>query len=517
MMLYIIHTCINLGVMHIHHSCPDLQPSLMAKRGFKLFALAVSFLVGRSFLALAEIPRTTPDRYRRSSKTARSAEPPAWASYLDPIASDLGISISDIGKKILDANNNFRPIEKVKQLENVNNAHQHAILLAKKLMDRAKTSQEARNIVLPNISLPLIPVHGTEFQHLVTSVLSNATSTGVSAIYAEPGTGKSVAVALAMLTWAKHNPKCITILIRGNLKLLKDIFRVVDEAYVPAVAESLFPMLSDEGVRLQMVLDNIFDKELGERGEMLMSLARAAFEYGQVVVVTQSREVAEEVRWLNGARTRVSPEQKCNVSEYRWNEMQASRLLLNLNATAKLKDWRKSHKTRWWRKMLHAFTRTTKESEDTVQRALNESFKKFKQDGAWVQENLEGARMPDGGWKPVDIKQFLLSGIKPVLVPPVAGGDCRERAGLEKHHIESVRKHSTCRRAVFFGKLLFSFPLRRKCSLIYTIADQRYQSKTLQSRPKESSSCPARYNLSNPDQSRLGEATAEGLTRVAQT
>ena len=26
--------------------------------------------------------------------------------------------------------------------------------------------------------------------------------------------------------------------------------------------------------------------------------------------------------------------------------------------------------------------------------------------------------------------------------------------------------------------------------------------------------CPARYNLSNPEQTRLGEATAEGLTRV---
>ncbi|CAK9005970.1 unnamed protein product [Durusdinium trenchii] len=311
-------------------------------------------------------------------------------------------------------------VKRLERLENVNDAHQHAILLAKKLMDRAKTSQEARNIIVPNISLPLIPVNGTEFQHLVTSVLSDTISTGVSAIHAEPGTGKSVAVALAMLMWAKHNPKCITVLIRGNLQLLEDFFRV-SEAYVTAVAENLFPILSDAGVRLQVVLDNIFDKELGERGEMLMSLARAAFEHGQVVVVTQSREVAEEVGLLNGARTRVSPHQKCNVSEYRWNKMQASRLLLHLNATAKLNDRRKSRKTRWWRKMLHAFTRTTKESEDTVQRALNESLKEFKQDEAWVQENLEGARMPDGGWKPVDIKQFLLSGIKPVLIPTVAG------------------------------------------------------------------------------------------------
>ncbi|CAK9067232.1 unnamed protein product [Durusdinium trenchii] len=177
----------------------------MAKRRFKIFALVLSILVGKFFLALIEIPRTTQDRYRRPSKTARPVEPPTWATYLDPIASAVG---TDIGKQVLDANKHYRPIEKVKRLENVNDAHQHAILLAKKLMDRAKTSQEARNIIVPNISLPLIPVNGTEFQHLVTSVLSDTTSTGVSAIHAEPGTGKSVAVALAMLMWAKHNPKC---------------------------------------------------------------------------------------------------------------------------------------------------------------------------------------------------------------------------------------------------------------------------------------------------------------------
>ena len=394
----------------------------MAKRGFKLFALALSFLVGRSLLALVEIPRTTQDRYRRSSKTARSAEPPTWATYLDPTASAVGISLREIEKQILDANNNVRSLNKLKSLVDVYDAYEHARLLANKLVERAKTSQEALNIFLPNILLPLIPVNGTEFQHLVSNVLSDVTLTGVSSIHAEPGTGKSVAVALAR-TWAKHNPKCITVLVGGSLDNLKDFFNVNEMKFLPAVAQYLFEILSDEGVRLQLVLDNIFDKELGEDGQMLIMLAQAAFLHGQVVVVTQSREVAEEVGSLNGARTRVSPQQKCNVSEYRWDEMQASKLLLNLNATAKLKDWRKSRKTRWWRKMLHAFTRTTKESEDTVQRALNESFKEFKKDEAWVQENLEGARMPDGGWKPVDIEQVLLSGIKPVLVPTVAGGD----------------------------------------------------------------------------------------------
>ena len=151
----------------------------MAKRRFKIFALALSILVGKFFLALVEIPQTTQDRYKRSSKTARSAEAPWLATYLDPIASVAGISLKDIGKQILDANKNFRPIEKLKLLETVNNAQHHASLLADKLMDRAKTSQDAQNIFVPNISIPLIPVNDTEFQHLVTSVLSDATSTGV--------------------------------------------------------------------------------------------------------------------------------------------------------------------------------------------------------------------------------------------------------------------------------------------------------------------------------------------------
>ena len=101
----------------------------MAKRGFKLFALALSFLVGRSFLALVEIPRTTQDRYRRSSKTARSAEPPTWATYLDPIASAVGISLRDIGKQILDANNNVRSLNKLKSLVDLNNAYEHPSLI----------------------------------------------------------------------------------------------------------------------------------------------------------------------------------------------------------------------------------------------------------------------------------------------------------------------------------------------------------------------------------------------------
>ena len=296
---------------------------LMAKRGFKLFALALSILVGGSFLALVEIPQTTQHRYRRPSKTARSVEPPTWAAYLEPIVTVVGISLKDLAKQFLDARRSARSLNELKPLVDVNDAYEHAGVLANKLLEGAERSHKGQNIIVTSISLPLIPVNGTDFQHLVSNVLSDVTSTGVSSIYAEPGVGKSVAVVLAMLGWAEGNPNSITVLIQENLKLLNDFFRVNDEAYIPAVAANLFRILSDAGVRLQLVLDNVFDDQLGEDGKMLMSLARAAFKYGQVVVVTQSREVAEEVGSLNGARTRVSSQQKCDVSEYRWNEMQA--------------------------------------------------------------------------------------------------------------------------------------------------------------------------------------------------
>ena len=300
--------------------------------------------------------------------------------------------MKDLAKQFLDARRSARSLNKLKPLVDVNDAYEHAGVLANKLLEGAERSHKGQNIIVTNILLPLIPVNGTEFQHLVSNVLSDVTSTGVSSIYAEPGVGKSVAVVLAMLGWAEGNPNSITVLVQENLKLLNDFFRVSDEAYIPAVAANLFRILSDAGVRLQLVLDNVFDKQLGEDGKMLMSLARAAFEHGQVVVVTQSREVAEKVGSLNGARTRVSSQQKCNVSQYRWNEMQASRLILNLNATAKLN------------KMLLTFTSTTKEPEDRVQRALNESLEAFSQDGAGCRRIWKGQ-----GCLTVDGSQWISS------------------------------------------------------------------------------------------------------------
>lgn len=103
-----------------------------------------------------------------------------------------------------------------------------------------KKSQKARKIFLPHTSFPLIPVNGTQLQHLVSGVLSDTTLTGATSIHAEPGVGKSVAVGLATLEWAKDNPKCITVLVSDDLTRLGDFFKVQDKSLVPLVANSSF-------------------------------------------------------------------------------------------------------------------------------------------------------------------------------------------------------------------------------------------------------------------------------------
>ncbi|OLP76468.1 hypothetical protein AK812_SmicGene43590 [Symbiodinium microadriaticum] len=410
--------------MRAHITVVQTYNIAMTKRGFKLLAVAVPILVGRSFIAPFGIPRG----HKCPSRTTRwaSFEAEKLAQYLEPFATLIGTSLKEIAQGVRDANKNRRSISKQKSLVDIDDAQAHAEHLAKILVESTEKSEKARNIFFPDVSLPLIPVTGTAFQHLVSNVLSDVTLTGVSSIHAEPGVGKSVAVGLAMLEWAQDNPKSITVLVSESLEGLTDAFKVKEMRFVPRVTKLLFQILSDAGVRLQLVLDNVFDKNLGDRdGQMLMSLARAAHGYGQVIVVTQSEAVAKEVADLNGARTRSAPQQNVSVTEYRWNRMQASQLLLCLNATEKLKVSNKPHKTnwwRWWRTTLRIFKKETIEVGAEVEKAMKETEAEFRQDDVLISKTLESARLPDGGWTPVVIKEFLLSGKKPVLaVSAIAG------------------------------------------------------------------------------------------------
>ena len=375
-------------------------------RGCKLLALALSLLVaGRSFVvcfvALVETPQVvtrSAKRHKRhkspssSSRTTRcTCSASDAAQFLEPFATVVGISLKDIVVGLQAANSNIDSLSGQTSLVDSKYAPEHAESLAKSLVESTAKSEQFRNIFLPRISLPRIPVNGTKFQHLVSNVLSDTSFTGASAIHAEPGVGKSVAVALAMLEWAKNNPKSITVLFRGSVARLKDFFKVEDITLVPVVAELLFPILEEAGVRLQLILDNIFDKDLAE-GKIVIDLAKAAFDYGQVIIVTQSEVVAKDVDDLNGLRTRLAPQQE-DVKEYRWNKTQAIQLFVALNATK----------------------RVNSSEPKEIEQALQETLQEFKEVG-WteISKTLESAQFPDGGWTPVGIIQFRRSGKQPV-------------------------------------------------------------------------------------------------------
>ena len=114
---------------------------------------------------------------------------------------------------------------------------------------------------------------------------------------------------------------------------LETFFRVQKASQAPKVARSMFKMLADHGVRLQIVFDNTFDNEVPEQSKAPMrDLTRFAFARGHhLIVICQTREGAELVDDLNGVRTRIAAQQngRC-AEEFRWSEKLAENYL---NAT----------------------------------------------------------------------------------------------------------------------------------------------------------------------------------------
>ena len=133
------------------------------------------------------------------------------------------------------------------------------------------------------------------------------------------------------------------------------------------VALQLFRILRERGIRLQMVFDNTFDTGLHGPQANLMALTRAAHEFDHhLIAISQIAEAANEVANLNGARTRKVEQQE--PPSYRWSKGQAKEYLKAVN--------------------------TLTEKDERV---------------------LNMTQVPDevGGWKPVDIKEYLRTGRRP--------------------------------------------------------------------------------------------------------
>ena len=189
-----------------------------------------------------------------------------------------------------------------------------------------------KNMILPFTEELEGAQHDTLFERLMLDVLEDSVD-GTSAVFAEPGIGKSVASVLAAQKTNASQSR-LTVVLQGAFEQsLKKLFRVQQASDAIEVALSMFKQLADHGVRLQIVFDNTFDNEVPEQSKAPMrDLTRFAFARGHhLIVICQAREGAESVDDLNGVRTRIAAQQngRC-AEEFRWSGKLAERYL---NAT----------------------------------------------------------------------------------------------------------------------------------------------------------------------------------------
>ena len=175
------------------------------------------------------------------------------------------------------------------------------------------------------------PTNGTLFEKLLLDILEER-NVGTSAVFAEPGIGKSVAAVLAVLK-AEVNQSHMTVLIRGEFSQnLRDFFRTTDAAVALKVAWPFFTRMAQHGTCLTFIIDNAFDNGIDKSDNSksaVMELTRFAFDCGHhLIIIAQTEEGADEIGDLNGARTRIAPQQNGKRAEdYRWGEDLASQYL----------------------------------------------------------------------------------------------------------------------------------------------------------------------------------------------
>ena len=254
---------------------------------------------------------------------------------------------------------------------------------------RGKRTQ-MKNMILPFNDRFAVEqaINDTVFEELMLEVL-NDNSRGTTAVFAEAGVGKSVAATLSVLKMEASQSK-LTVLLKGQFSQnLKKFFRIQDIGDVEDVAGCFFGLLEDHGIRLQIVFDNAFD--YGLEGEPLLALTRLAFEFGHhLIVVTQSKERADEVDKLNGDRTKIAKQQQGRMAEdFRWSEDLARQYL---NAT-----------------VMAEYQQQNGSSADGVM-------------CRW----LNGTRMRDqfGGWKPTIMNSYISGNLMLGEESPTSGRRC---------------------------------------------------------------------------------------------
>ena len=313
-------------------------------------------LFPRAFLAASKI-----ECHPRPRHIMRKAEP--FFTWLGAVSAVTTVA-DFIRKEFIFFNDNLGKVTFLKPGEDTE-AH------AKKLMDMIVQSGDASTILVEKPWVPEQVVKGTKFEQLIYAVLSDNRSTGLSAVHAEPGTGKSIAAILAIQEQQASECAGIRVLLAGDFpENIQEFFRVPTPRLAVDVAKFLFPLLKAKGIRLRIVFDNTFDRGIATHETSLMGLIRPAFEHGQhIIAITQTKKAAEELAGLNGARTRVAVQQQPEERMYRWSREQARTYL------------------------------ETKELEEVIDKA----------------SVLNSTEIPDdfGLWRPVDITEYVNTGMKP--------------------------------------------------------------------------------------------------------
>jgi len=219
----------------------------------------------------------------------------------------------------------------------------------------------------------------TQLQLLMLTVLNDNRTAGLSAIHAEPGTGKTIATIFALHIAEELKWPGVRVLLHGDFhQNLQDFFDVEDTLSAVFVAERVFSQLKAKGIRLHMCFDNTFDRGIAGDETFLMALVRASFNNGHhIIVITDSKESAKEVARLDGARTRLALYQPQDERANRWSSEEARRYLETKEEVVSLKE--------------------PKEREELIDKILNNT------------------QIPDdfGLWIPVHINEYLTSGRKP--------------------------------------------------------------------------------------------------------
>ena len=200
-----------------------------------------------------------------------------------------------------------------------------------------KLRQSGTNTMISDVQrnlLPDDPVRGTHFEQLMVATLLDD-APGVVASYAEPGSGKSVAVTLATMEVARNRKTSdFYVLLQNDLdQRLRRFFRISEVGSTATIATAFFLALRDKDIRLHLIFDNVLDS--GATSDVIKdrvkALARAASKCGhQVLFTMQEKEAADSMANLNGETTNLAALQNSTVGAYRWTQNEATQLIQTL-------------------------------------------------------------------------------------------------------------------------------------------------------------------------------------------